>query len=73
MQDQSKTWVHLPRSHPNRPDVAVNEPEWSVLMEIIEDRFSVVDPRMIQQRVQAGAHKQNGETVKYSEKRVGTK
>ena len=48
-----KTWVHLPPSHPIWQAVAIKEPEWTVLMEIIQDDFIEMDCLMIQQIAQA--------------------
>ena len=56
--------VHLPATHPNWQQAAVNAPEWTVLMQILKDVQNEMDCVMVQQMLQARTNKNKGETVK---------
>ena len=57
----------LHNTHPIWQELYINEPEWTVLMDIIKDNFSEMDCLMLQQVAQTQPRKKKGHTaVKYA-------
>ena len=68
-QDQRKLVYIFLHCYPNRQEVSIREPEWTVLMEIIRESLSEVDCLMTDATngTSKNTQENKGETVKYAE------
>ena len=58
MQDQSTPGSTCGRTHPTWQDASLQEPQWTVLMQIIKDKLNETDCAMIETANVAGNRKQ---------------